>query len=63
MIIGETTGQDLLLDLGPPLRKYVKEDDRMERIWGATRDETSEIALRSSKSINPGSPLGKEGLG
>jgi hypothetical protein len=32
--IGETTAQDLLLDLGSPLRKFVKEDDRMERIWG-----------------------------
>ena len=32
--IGETTAQDILLDLGSPLRKYVKEDDRMERIWG-----------------------------
>ncbi|GFZ43882.1 hypothetical protein JCM24511_01602 [Saitozyma sp. JCM 24511] len=34
IIIGQTTGQDLLLDLGPPLRKFWKEDDRMERIWG-----------------------------
>lgn len=34
LTIGETTAQDLLLDLGSPLRKYVKEDDRMERIWG-----------------------------
>jgi hypothetical protein len=34
IIIGETTAQDLLLDLGSPLRKFVKEDDRMERIWG-----------------------------
>jgi hypothetical protein len=32
--IGETTAQDLLLGLGSPLRKFVKEDDRMERIWG-----------------------------
>lgn len=34
IIIGQTSGQDLLLDLGPPLRKFWKEDDRMERIWG-----------------------------
>jgi hypothetical protein len=32
--IGETTAQDLLLDLGSPLRRFLKEDDRMERIWG-----------------------------
>jgi hypothetical protein len=35
VVIGETTSQDILLDLGPPLRKFVKEDDRMERIWGS----------------------------
>ena len=29
-----TTSQDLLLDLGPPIRKYWKEDDRMARTWG-----------------------------
>ena len=34
IFIGETTAQDILLDLGAPLRKFVKEDDRMERIWG-----------------------------
>jgi hypothetical protein len=34
-MLGETTGQDLLLDLGPPLRKFWKEDDRMARMWGA----------------------------
>ncbi|KAF9008988.1 hypothetical protein BDQ17DRAFT_1275311 [Cyathus striatus] len=28
--IGETTAQDLLVDLGPPLRTYYKEDDRMK---------------------------------
>ncbi|ORY33951.1 hypothetical protein BCR39DRAFT_230785 [Naematelia encephala] len=33
--INETTSQDLLLDLGPPLRKYWKEDERLERMWGA----------------------------
>ncbi|WVQ80750.1 hypothetical protein IAT38_002855 [Cryptococcus sp. DSM 104549] len=36
IIIGETTSQDLLLDLGPPLRKFWKEDDRLERMWGGT---------------------------
>ncbi|KAK8864448.1 hypothetical protein IAR55_001697 [Kwoniella newhampshirensis] len=34
IVIGETTSQDLLLDLGPPLRKFWKEDDRLERMWG-----------------------------
>nr|XP_019046369.1 hypothetical protein I302_05113 [Kwoniella bestiolae CBS 10118]OCF25299.1 hypothetical protein I302_05113 [Kwoniella bestiolae CBS 10118] len=32
--IGETTSQDLLLDLGAPLRKFWKEDDRLEKMWG-----------------------------
>ncbi|ODO09809.1 hypothetical protein I350_02026 [Cryptococcus amylolentus CBS 6273] len=32
--IGKTTAQDLLLDLGPPLRKFWKEDDRLEKMWG-----------------------------
>lgn len=32
--LGETTAQDLLIDLGPPLRKYWKEDDRLGRVWG-----------------------------
>jgi hypothetical protein len=31
---GKTSSQDLLLDLGPPIRKYWKEDDRMARMWG-----------------------------
>ena len=61
MIIGETTSQDLLLDLGPPLRKYVKEDDRMERIWGATQEGTSELALRSSESTKPGPSMKDQG--
>lgn len=33
MVLHETTGQDLLLDLGTPLRKFWKEDDRLERVW------------------------------
>lgn len=32
--LNDTSAQDLLLDLGPPLRKYWKEDDRMDRMWG-----------------------------
>ncbi|WVQ72462.1 hypothetical protein IAR50_002014 [Cryptococcus sp. DSM 104548] len=32
--IGQTTAQDLLLDLGSPLRKFWKEDDRLEKMWG-----------------------------
>jgi hypothetical protein len=31
--LNSTTAQDVLLDLGPPLRKYWKEDDRMDRMW------------------------------
>jgi len=27
--LGETTAQDLVCDLGPPLRTFYKEDDRM----------------------------------
>lgn len=34
VVLNETSAQDLLLDLGPPLRKYWKEDDRMDRMWG-----------------------------
>lgn len=33
LILGETTGQDLRLDLGSPTHMYWKEDDRMERVW------------------------------
>jgi hypothetical protein len=40
--IGETTAQDILLDLGAPLRKFVKQDGRMERIWGAETAPPSE---------------------
>lgn len=29
----ETTAQDLLLDLGPPLRKWWKEDRRVKDVW------------------------------
>lgn len=36
IIIGETTAQDLLLDLGAPPRKYWKEDDRVARMWGSS---------------------------
>lgn len=36
IVLGQTTAQDLLLDLGPPLRKFYKEDDRLERMWAAT---------------------------
>ncbi|WVQ99464.1 hypothetical protein IAU59_006599 [Kwoniella sp. CBS 9459] len=34
VVIGQTTAQDLSLDLGPPLRKFWKEDDRLEKMWG-----------------------------
>ena len=35
IIIGETTAQDVLLDLGAPIRKYWKEDDRIATVWGS----------------------------
>lgn len=47
--IGETTSQDILLDLGPPLRKYIKEDDRMERIWGEQENDPN--VSRGSESL------------
>jgi hypothetical protein len=34
IILGHTTSQDLLLELGPPLRKYFKEDERISKVWG-----------------------------
>lgn len=40
IVIGQTTSQDLLLDLGPPVRRYWKEDDRMERMWGSGQTGT-----------------------
>lgn len=48
IIIGETTSQDLLLDLGAPLRKHWKEDDRMERMWGLAGSKVSENSCASS---------------
>ncbi|OXG40592.1 hypothetical protein C360_00364 [Cryptococcus neoformans Bt15] len=38
IILGQTTAQDLLLDLGHPLRKFWKEDDRLEKMWGGTSE-------------------------
>jgi hypothetical protein len=29
-----------MLDLGQPLRQYVKEDDRLERMWGGSEPST-----------------------
>lgn len=41
--LGKTTSQDLLLDLGPPLRKFYKEDSRISRIWAKeSRSATGE---------------------
>ncbi|WWC70041.1 uncharacterized protein I206_103985 [Kwoniella pini CBS 10737] len=34
--IGQTTAQDLILDIGSPLRKFWKEDDRLSKMWGNT---------------------------
>lgn len=41
VVLHETTSQDLLLDLGPPLRKYWKEDDRMAKMWGSVANGKS----------------------
>lgn len=41
IVIGETTSQDLLLDLGPPLRKFWKADERMKRMWDKTDSKDS----------------------
>lgn len=48
IVIGETTTQDILLDLGSPLRKFVKEDDRMERIWGGQASGGNKGSMSSS---------------
>lgn len=41
--LGTTTAQDLLVDLGPPLRKYCKEDDRLGRVWGGQASRSNYI--------------------
>ena len=52
VMIGETTAQDLLLDLGPPLRKFWKEDDRVERMWGgASSADDEKGACESKRSV------------
>ena len=43
--LGETTSQDLLLDLGPPLRKFYKEDNRLQRMWGMTSNDQGSCEL------------------
>jgi hypothetical protein len=52
ILIGETTAQDVLLDLGSPLRKFVKEDDRMERIWGGDSGSSEENKGSTSLSAS-----------
>jgi len=53
ILIGETTAQDILLDLGAPLRKFVKEDDRMERIWGdQTQTKANSDQNKGSKPLS-----------
>ena len=49
IVLGQTTAQDLLLDLGPPLRKFYKEDNRLERMWAATEspEGSCEFVFRS----------------
>ncbi|KAL7421597.1 hypothetical protein Q5752_003366 [Cryptotrichosporon argae] len=32
--IGRTMAQDLMMELGAPVRDYFKEDDRLQRMWG-----------------------------
>ena len=47
--LGVTTAQDLLSDLGPPLRTFYKEDDRMAiHARGHTEDESPEPSCTSS---------------
>ena len=46
--LGVTTAQDLLSDLGPPLRTFYKEDDRMAiHARGHNEDESPEPACTS----------------
>jgi Uncharacterised protein family (UPF0183) len=42
--LGETTAQDLMVDLGPPLRTHYKEDERM------TIHSTSQVSERGTES-------------
>ncbi|KAJ6515790.1 hypothetical protein C8R45DRAFT_957618 [Mycena sanguinolenta] len=44
VVIGETTAQDLIIDLGPPNRVHYKEDDRMTIHSTARANEDSEPA-------------------
>lgn len=46
----QTTAQDLLLDLGPPLRVHHKEDDRMKIHAGA--EEENEPGCRAFPIFN-----------
>ena len=38
IILGETTTQDLFVELGDPVRRYFKDDERIARMWGVQSD-------------------------
>ncbi|KAK4684206.1 hypothetical protein P7C73_g5990, partial [Tremellales sp. Uapishka_1] len=50
IVIHQTTAQDLLLDLGPPLRKFWKEDDRLQKMWGG---EAVHGGCKADSELNP----------
>ena len=50
ILLGSTTAQDLLLDLGPPLRKFYKEDNRLERMWAAAESPGGSCELSCLQS-------------
>ncbi|KAL1411568.1 hypothetical protein Q8F55_002532 [Vanrija albida] len=52
IVLGETTSQDLLVDLGPPLRTYWKEDDRLDHVWGTERDGDSDANGQEADTSN-----------
>jgi hypothetical protein len=45
--IGHTTHQDLLLDLGSPVRRFWKEDERLGKMWGDASAESAEGDCKS----------------
>ncbi len=54
MMLDETTTQDLLCELGPPLRKYWKEDSRITNVWEPAHASSVSPADNNSDSWGPG---------
>ena len=52
--LDKTTSQDLLLDLGPPLRKFYKEDSRISRVWA--KESRSSSGQSSGCQLLPDMP-------